>query len=669
MHARIARPLVFLALLAWAFVAGPALRPLAAEDAWVPTGPPGGLAQALVIHPRTPRILWAGTDNAGIFKSVDGGFSWAPSSQGLGINLQILALAVAPSDPETLYAAVAPARDNFGSFGGIFRTSDGGRTWRAMLSCPPNPLSGIGCARLGQTFELDVHPKNPRIVYAATGRGVFKSTNGGVRWDPTGRFGFAFYTYALAIDPERPQVLYAGGGDGVSRSADGGATWAPWNEGMGREEITEIVIDPSNPRRIWAGGGGFASSVVFRSTDGGAHWQGARSGLPEDRGVSALAVSPAAGRGLPVVWAGNPLGVFRSLDGGATWTESPDLHGLYVGALVTHPAQPRVLWAAVPLSFRTDRVTGIYRTRDGGAAWRLASRGLYGLPMTSLAFDPRVPGVFWASSSTEGVFRCGDGGVTWAQRNGNLPAYVEVYAVEVDPVHPGTVWIGTSHGVYVTEDSGTTWEARNEGLGPGSPHTYLVPVLRVSATDPSVAYAASFQDLHRTLDGGEHWTRIEIPVSLPSTQWRIGDVLIDPRDPDVVFVAAEELWVTRDGGDTWQQVQPGSVSFVSALAADPRDPDILYAAGLGLYRSTDGGQTWQGQTGAPVLDATEVAVGPTGEVWMSDSVTVFRSPDGVSGWTRAPDLHGLLIQDLGIDPFLERVLAETSAGLFRFLKD
>ena len=91
-------------LILLSFIAGPAVHPLAAEEGWVSLGPPGGLITELLVHPRNPRILWAGTYTAGVFRSTDGGSSWSPANQGLD-RLNVQALAVASSDPRILYAA------------------------------------------------------------------------------------------------------------------------------------------------------------------------------------------------------------------------------------------------------------------------------------------------------------------------------------------------------------------------------------------------------------------------------------------------------------------------------------------------------------------------------------------------------------------------------------
>lgn len=652
------RRMFFLVFCALALLAEPATGPLFAEGTWVPAGPEGGLAWRLAIHPGNPRILWAGTSNAGIFKSVDGGATWAPSNQGLEANLNVQTLAVAPSDPDILYAAAG----FYSTVGGVFRSSDGGRTWTAMLSCPPNPLIGLGCLRLIQTFDLDIDPRNPQILYASTRKGVFKSFDGGRRWSKTGRSTFANATRALAIDPGNPRVLYAGG-NGMEKSEDGGQTWAPLRQGMGFVPIEEIVIDPRNPQRIWVGAA--VDRGVYWTADGGAHWRRARSGLPGRR-VNALALSPRPGQGFPIVVAGTDAGAFRSLDGGLTWSAAPDLFNLRISDLASHPSRPGIFWAAGLLSLRGDRVPGIYKSGNNGATWRLSSRGLFGVPTEVLAFDPVTPGVLWAGSQEAGVFRSQNSGSTWAQLSGDTLGFQFIYDLAVDPRDPETVWIATHDGVWVTEDGGATWEKRSEGLLPPDTGIYPIFQLQLAPSDPSTAYASGPTRIFRTVDGGEHWTDLNLPGS-PF----IWDILVDPDDPETVFVAAGDLQVSRDGGATWQTVPVWNApTVIQTLAADPRNPDVLYAGGMeGLFRSTDGGQTWQSVAFFPVAGVTELAVGPAGEVWVIAEGRIYRSADGTEPWIQEPGLTGISILEIAVDPHdPDGVFLGTTAGIFRFLE-
>jgi photosystem II stability/assembly factor-like uncharacterized protein len=650
--------LVLLALLA-----GPAVHPLAAAEGWVPLGPPGGDVSHLIVHSRNPQILWAGTPH-GVSKSVDGGASWRPIYQGLLPNDRFVrALAVAPSHPDILYLATGggPVR--------VYRSSDGGATWRVMLACGDDPPPCCGCIPMEFVVQLVVHPRNPQTVFAATYKGLFKSTDGGAQWRRTGLSDTA--TLSLAFDPQDPNTLYAGLSDEIRKSRNGGASWVPLRRGFDFGFITHLVVDPRNSRRIWAAGG----PGVYRSTDGGASWKRSQPSLPASV-VRALALTPAAGAGLPTLWAGNLSGVFRSLDGGATWRAA--LPNRSVHALATHPSRPATVWAGIRGDSGLRFPTGIYKSVNRGAVWTFSSRGLFEAHAFSLAFDPVTPGVLWSASLT-GIWRSADNGATWTERSGNLPKMFFVWTVAVDPRDPETLWAGTNRGVYVSENGGATWEERREGLtGPGARPYATVQHLRIASADPSVVYALSNVGLFKTVDAGRHWTLLPAPPLPVFASLR--DVWVDLRDPEVLFAAWGDLWVSRNGGASWDRVpvESGATAFV-AVKADPRDPDVLSAAGAaGVFRSTDGGQAWQRVTDLPISSQGNLAVGPAGEVWAGDLGGIRFSPDGLSGWTLLPGLtpfHNLGV--LEADPHHPgTVYAGTSevfdrfiAGLFRHTGD
>jgi len=158
----------------------------AGANVWTATGPYGGQVSALAIDPQTPTTLYAVT--GGVFKSTDGGSSWTSANAGLsGPGPQ--SLVIDPTTPSTLYAGTAA---------GAFKSTDGAGSWRS---------SGLAFARI---FTLAVDPQTPTTIYAGTGGGsaggVWKSTNGGANWSPTGPVG---RVRALAIDPQTPTTLYA----------------------------------------------------------------------------------------------------------------------------------------------------------------------------------------------------------------------------------------------------------------------------------------------------------------------------------------------------------------------------------------------------------------------------------------------------------------------------
>lgn len=630
-------------------LAGPTLRPLAAQESWEPTGPAGGIVGSLVIHPDDPRILWAGT-SGGVFKSTDGGASWTPTNQGLTA-LRITALAVAPSDPETLYAAARlfPLLAT-----GVFRSTDGGATWTRASAQHPNALAPVS--------DLAIHPRNPEIVYAATPQGLYKTGTGGGPW---GRV-LSGEIRSVAIDPVRPAIVYAGVLTELRKSTDGGRTWSAGQQ-VGPSTLDVLLIDPKDPRRIWAGGSG----GLFRTTNGGASWQPASSGLP-NRPVLSLTLAPSSRRGADILWAGTTNGTFRSGNGGGIWVRaSQGMRGQEINALVAHPRQPGTLWAGSGTLEKEG--PGVFKTTNNGTAWRVSNRGLLALHVEVLAFDPQTPGVIWAGTDGRGVFRSADQGATWAPRNNGIEP-LTISSLAIDPGDPQTLWATAGRNVFVTHDGGEQWVRR--GSGPVDPFNGFIPpvsLLRIDPQDAEVAYAGTSTGLFRTTDEGVTWSRFEAPLPANS----VTDLLIDPRDPDVVFVAMGELWVTRDGGATWEQVPVANAPIgITALAADPRDPDVIYAGGsIGLVlRSADGGRTWQFsfvpyEAVDQIPWVASLSVGATGEVWAATREWVAMSPTGIGSWRYVPGIERTVPEEIAVDPHdPDTILVATSAGLFRYRK-
>ena len=215
---------------------------------WAATGLSHPAVRALAIDPTAPSTLYTGTFEysgiaGGAFKSTDGGDTWSAISTGLpagALGIWINALAIDPTMPSTLYAGTYS--------GGVFKSTDGGSTWGST------PLSS-------NVNALAIGASTPNPLYAGTdGDGLFKSTDGGTTWTNTRLT--AAYVYAVAIDPITPSTVYAGSENGVFKSRDGGGTWSLLGTGF---SVRTLVIDPIQPSRLYAGaagGGVFAIEQV-----------------------------------------------------------------------------------------------------------------------------------------------------------------------------------------------------------------------------------------------------------------------------------------------------------------------------------------------------------------------------------------------------------------------
>ena len=338
---------------------------------WVVARPSAGSidALALALDPRSPGVIYAGAWGDGLIRSRDGGLTWGKVETGTAFVAPVARLVVAPEVPAALYAAAQGQ--------GVQRSVDGGRTWE-----PRN--TGLTVDRVD---ALAVAPADPEVLYAGTQRGIFRTEDGGKQWSPR-PLGLstldpeASEIDALAIDPRSADRVYAAGRNGVYGSVDGGLTWTHLLDLSSGESIfaRDLDLDPHDPDHLVAtsrtdawqsfdGGESWSrieavdslatlifswtweplvpgvawvatSFGIYRTTDGGATWSLAEDGLCE----------PSCGLPREVVWvapdrlvARDPSALWQSADGGETW-QFFDTGGLSSLTLVAHPWSPGTLY-------------------------------------------------------------------------------------------------------------------------------------------------------------------------------------------------------------------------------------------------------------------------------------------------------------------------------------
>jgi len=438
---------------------------------------------AIAVDPRRPRTIYAGTDN-GLIKSLDGGRNWRMANAAMGGHgrdrgyKQVTALLVDNRDSRIVYATTDCA--------GVFKSSDGGHSWASANAGlePHCPWS----------YALALDPRAPQIVYAADGvRGVLKSLDGGARWYTTNK-GLSLTTVSsLAVDPESPRTVYASAQQlGLFKSSDAGAHWRPLASGP--HLVEGIALDPSNPRNIlvvaaaygvvrsadagrtWTGTrfgansrrvtvvaisgttayAGTSGLGVFGSTDGGRNWR--PLGLPGAH-VAALAISPTDSAVAYVgVWGSQARGLYKSTDGGNSWQLLTDTLNLDVSVFALDPTNPATVYLG------TGGEHSILKSTDGGTTWQASDSGLpqwrikdrnhpgkwitLNVEVSALAIDPAHPATLYAAASGRGVFRSTDSGTSWHPFNAGLTDR-DVRALALDATGQA-LYAGTSGGGVVT---------------------------------------------------------------------------------------------------------------------------------------------------------------------------------------------------------------------------
>lgn len=433
---------------------------------------------SLVMHPANPNVLLAGSGNnscsdhwlggkfrstGGVFLSEDGGESWTKTLS----NQTITAVEFAPSSPNIAYAS---GRARF------HRSTDGGRSWKPVGRTnqpwgPPGVISGF-------PIDILVDPDDPNTLFVNNyGGGNVKSTNGGQTWSLASQG----YTGALMFDvemhPSNSSIVYAAARSGLFRSNDGGRSWTGLSNPPAEfPESYSVALHPDHPNIVLASqelGG-----RLYRSTTGGKSWEEVFR-LPMSKGSSGMygfkriVFAPSAKH---IVYAAscrsnnhvikNPtaFGVYVSDKSGKkkSWvrTKGAELANKAINDLAVHPNNHKVVWAATVSS-------GLWRTKDGGASWH----GMNGLPpddIRAVALDPKKPDQVYVGARNAGVYRGvpgGSGAWSWHKMAAGMDPNDSVYSIVVDPTQPSRVWAGSERsGVRYWDSVEQQWIALNRGL-------------------------------------------------------------------------------------------------------------------------------------------------------------------------------------------------------------
>ena len=381
--------------------------------------------QAVTVDPTHGATVYVGTLDDGVYKSEDGGATWTERNEGL-LNLHVSAIVVSPTEPSNVYVGI----DN----GGAFLSTDGGASWETFN----NNLQGTGVNALAADSD--------GRVYLANSLGVWALLEGG--FPGWGLLEAVPNPNALDVGPGDPGILWVGFGQlpqtqgGVAFAEDRSTFFLAPFDGLNGVTIASLAIDPADPTRILTAG----TMTGWVSDDGGGTWT---PGSTPGFGLS-LAFDPQAPG---VVYEGVAGGVQKSSDGGASWAVAST--GLpanpLVRALLDLPGSAGVLLAGT--------TAGVYRTADAGANWAAPGTAVPTV-VFSLARDPSSPTI-WAGAE-DGVYRSTDEGVTWSLAGSATSA--PVYSVLDSAVAAPKIFAGTGAGLLVSSDGGSSWSAVGAGL-------------------------------------------------------------------------------------------------------------------------------------------------------------------------------------------------------------
>jgi photosystem II stability/assembly factor-like uncharacterized protein len=664
----------------------------------------GGRSATVTGIPDNPMTYYFGGTGGGVWKTTNGGQTWENISDGF-FGGSIGAVAVSTWDPNVIYigGGEKTVRGNVSHGYGMWKSTDAGKSW-----------VNIGLKDSRHITRIRIHPKNPDVVFAAVlghlfgpneERGIYRSVDGGKSWKRILFINSEVGAVDIEMDPSNSRILFAsmwrvkrtpyslesgGEGSGIWKSVNGGDTWdeITGNEGLpkGMVGINCVTVSAADPKRIWAiieakDGG------VFRSDDGGDKWQKVNDERKLRQRAWYYTRIYADPKNVDIVYVPN-VRFWRSTDGGKTFESTRTPHGDH-----------HDLWIAPedPKRMIIGDDGGAQVSFDGGENWST----YYNQPTaqfyrvtTDNHFPYRIYGAQQDNSTVRILHRSDGRNISerdWEPTAGGESGHIAPHPEDPDIVYGGSyggyltrvnhktneiravnVWPDNpmGHGakdlkyrfqwnfpiffspydsnilyaagnvLFKSQNGGHSWEAISEDLtrndktkmeSSGGPITkdntsveYYGTIFAVTESnhEPGVIWTGSDDGLiHISRDGGKTWKNVTPPAKIMPQWIQINSIEIHPFEPGGLYVAAimykwddfrPYIFKTTDYGESWKKITTGidKSHFTRVLRADPKRSGLLYAGTeSGIYISFNDGQSWQSfQLNLPIVPITDLAI-------------------------------------------------------------
>lgn len=672
---------------------------------WRNIGPyRGGRSLAVAGHESDPLTYYFGAVGGGVWKTSDGGANWECISDSVFQSSSVGAITVAPSDPNVIYVGMGEAdmRSNISYGDGVYKSTDGGKTWKHM-----------GLKKSDAIATIAVHPKNENTLFVASvgnpfapnpERGVFKSTDGGETWKHVLAIDDSTGAYHVKIDVNNPRVVYAttwqayrnghsmssgGKGCGIYKSTDGGETWKAihQNPGLPKGLLGKmgIAVSPVNSNRLYAiienkNGG------LYTSTDAGEHWKM----VNDDKNLwqrpwyyMNIAADPKNEMGIFVL----NVNAFKSEDGGKNFNRISvnhgDTHDIWVnpknpanyiigddgggevtftdGQIFSEQDYPTAQFYHV--SVDNDYPYNIYGAQQDNSSVRIASRSRsYGISTNDwypvaggeagyIVADPRNSKITYGGEYDGSLSRHD----AETGENRDISVYPEsnmghtsamkkyrfqwTYPIVFSPHDPAKLYV-TSQYVHMSTDEGQSWKVISPDLSRNDPKTTgntggpitldqtgaeiyaTVYSLAESKTEPGLLWAGSDDGLiHVSKDNGGNWKNVSVPESQLPEFAMISIIHPSETVKGKVYVAATRymsgdrkpyLFKSTDYGKSWTLITSGipADEYTRVMREDPNVPGLLYAGTeRGIYYSINDGDSWESlQSNLPITSVRDLQV-------------------------------------------------------------
>jgi photosystem II stability/assembly factor-like uncharacterized protein len=571
------------------------------NERWMSLGPDGGDVRSFAYDPDNPDIIYMGSMSGKLFLSTDGGASWSRLAQlGTTRDYVIQRIAIDPNDHKTVYVA-AWSLDNIS--GDLFRSKDGGKSWRA--------LDGM---RGKAVRALAIAPTNSRILVTGTLDGVYRSNDGGDSWNlisPPNHPDIRNLD-SVAIDPTDPNIIYVGTWHLPWKTTDGGRNWHNIKKGViDDSDVFSIIIDPRNPQVVYIS----ACSGIYKSENGGELFHKIQ-GMPfSARRTRVLYMDP---HNSQIVYAGTTEGLWKTEDGGRNMRlmTSPKV---VINDIYIDPRDSKKVILA------TDR-GGVLVSNDASRSFVASNRGFIHRQVTALLVDRNNRQKLYAGmingQELGGVFVSSDSGAHWKQMSAGLGGR-DVFALR--QTDGGTLVAATADGVFIFANGMPAWKSMSAGLGRSAGKARVLDVWVAG----SQWYAATTRGMYKSANQGRMWQLI------PGTGAK-DFVAVRSRQRVIAGVGGTMVAFSKDGGARWYTGKMPSIMTSVRGMTIGADSAIWLATREGAFRSTDGGRHFEHMRGGlPPLDVKSIMYDDAGKRLLATSGTsseVYQSTDNGQHW-------------------------------------
>ncbi|RUA32057.1 MAG: hypothetical protein DSY76_00815, partial [Bacteroidetes bacterium] len=605
--------------------------------------------------------------------------SWVCGNSGYNPgNGRINAVSVDPNNSQIIYACAAS--------GGLWKTNDGGATWNTST----DQLAVLG------TSDIAIDPNNTSVLYLGTGDrdglhtygvGVYKSTDQGSTWTPSGLFNNyaskALIVNALEIDPQRTNVIYAATNSGIYKSTNAGTNWTKVLSGS---NYMEIKVNPLDSNTVFA----ISKTRFYRSQDGGNSFQMITSGIPSGNTIRlAMDIYPDDTAKVYILYASQTISnskILVSTDGGTTFKErfkfnSKNLLGYASDGSDQHQQAYYDLTIAVSKTDSNDVYMGginVWHSTDGGVSWNISSKWVYNTTgeythadihsldfyggtlycgsdggvakktnnagWVNLSSGLNISQIYNFSNSADGkkmAIACQDNGIN-IKSNGQWTHVMGADGIDVkiSPIDSNNVFYSIQFGVVYNsstggDDGGLVFNPDDHFEYPG-----FVSPMSIYGSNNTTNIYLGLADVYTSSDNGQHWRNLSFFNGVLNSE----DIEVAPSDSNYIYIdKANDVKYTHNAGLTWKTstgLGSGFVTDITVSRTNPLDVYVLKSSSNSkVYHSTDGGQTFTLLPTTLNISANMILTegGSLNGLYIATDFGVYYINDYLSSWVNYSD--------------------------------